>query len=200
MTPAGSGPAGERPWLVPVARLRKHPGARASFSIRAPIGGLAVSSSWVVQGSDICFEGTVEAASGGVVLHGSVSAPFEGTCRRCLETASGTLFAKLDEVCLDEVVDDIGYGVGAEWFDLEPVVHDACILELPVAPLCAESCLGLCATCGVNRNLEACSCGPPVDARWAALSELVQPARDREAPWGTAAGGQEEGHEQQDDD
>jgi uncharacterized protein len=47
------------------------------------------------------------------------------------------------------------------------------LLELPQAPLCRPDCAGLCDVCGVNRNLEACTCSTTVsDARWSALDQL----------------------------
>jgi uncharacterized protein len=46
-------------------------------------------------------------------------------------------------------------------------------LSLPMKPLCDETCLGLCPTCGVNRTREKCSCNDPlVDERWGALKDL----------------------------
>lgn len=48
-------------------------------------------------------------------------------------------------------------------------------LSIPMKPLCDESCLGLCPTCGVNRTREKCSCGESiVDDRWGALKDLRQ--------------------------
>ncbi len=46
-------------------------------------------------------------------------------------------------------------------------------LSIPMKPLCDESCLGLCPTCGVNRSSEKCSCGESiVDDRWGALKDF----------------------------
>ncbi|HEX6098632.1 MAG TPA: DUF177 domain-containing protein [Thermoanaerobaculia bacterium] len=46
-------------------------------------------------------------------------------------------------------------------------------LSLPMKPLCDESCLGLCPTCGVNRTRESCSCQTSiVDERWGALKDI----------------------------
>jgi uncharacterized metal-binding protein YceD (DUF177 family) len=46
-------------------------------------------------------------------------------------------------------------------------------LSIPMKPLCDESCLGLCPTCGVNRSREQCSCGESiVDQRWGALKDI----------------------------
>ncbi len=169
-----TGPARGRPFLVPVGALRRRPGARRPVRLEGPVEQLAASGSEVVPGSDVSFEGTVESTLGGVVLSGVVRAGWRGACRRCLVEAHGTLVTEVREVCVDEPDDDIGYGVGAEWLDVEPVVHDACILELPLAPLCGESCLGLCPICGANRNDETCSCGTPADSRWRQLTALGQ--------------------------
>jgi len=46
-------------------------------------------------------------------------------------------------------------------------------LSIPMKPLCDESCLGLCPTCGVNRTSEQCSCATLiVDDRWGALKDF----------------------------
>jgi uncharacterized protein len=70
---------------------------------------------------------------------------------------------EVKEVCTDDPDPDLMYPVEPDWLDLEPLVHDACILELPLAPLCREDCKGLCPECGVNRNSETCSCLVPTD-------------------------------------
>lgn len=46
-------------------------------------------------------------------------------------------------------------------------------LAIPMKPLCNESCLGLCVTCGANRSREECQCETSiVDERWGALKAL----------------------------
>lgn len=47
-------------------------------------------------------------------------------------------------------------------------------LSLPIKPLCASDCKGLCPSCGCNRNSETCSCDTsPMDPRLAALRGLT---------------------------
>jgi uncharacterized protein len=150
-----------RPWLVPVASLRRRPGSVLEVETSAAINELAVTDSWVPDGVPVSFEGTVESVIGGVTVSGVVRTVFEGRCRRCLETARGELLASIEEVCTDEPDPELGYGVHGDFLDLEPLVHDACILDLPLAPLCQENCQGLCPQCGVNRNHETCSCEAP---------------------------------------
>lgn len=57
--------------------------------------------------------------------------------------------------------------------DLEEVIRDAIVLELPLRPLCDPGCEGLCPTCG-----EKIAGGPHqhevLDPRWAALEALQE--------------------------
>ncbi|MDA8265329.1 MAG: DUF177 domain-containing protein [Actinomycetota bacterium] len=150
-----------RSWLVPLATLRRAPGSRRQVEIAASIPELAITYSGVPEGVPVSFDGAIESFAGGVNVKGLVRAPFEGTCRRCLGVARGHLVAVVDEVCMDHPRPDSDYAIGPDYIDLEPMVHDACILELPLAPLCQEQCQGLCPYCGANRNQETCSCVEP---------------------------------------
>ncbi len=42
--------------------------------------------------------------------------------------------------------------------DIEAVLEQQVILSVPAKRLCAEGCLGLCPTCGLNLNKAACNC------------------------------------------
>ena len=56
-------------------------------------------------------------------------------------------------------------------------------LSIPMKPLCDEKCLGLCPTCGANRNRESCRCEEPeADERWGALKGIREElAKKRES-------------------
>ena len=57
--------------------------------------------------------------------------------------------------------------------DLGELMHEQFVLALPMKPLCAEACKGLCAHCGTNLNKETCDCAPAwTDPRLAALQGL----------------------------
>ena len=163
------------PFVVGVAVLRKHPGTQKHVKVTGPIGELEVSDSRVPEGCDVEVDVLLESVPGGMVVSGTVSASWEGECRRCLETATGRLFARVRELFGDDADPELGYAMTPDWLDLEPLAHDACILELPLAPLCGPDCLGLCPECGANRNHETCTCTGEADPRWAALSGLGAP-------------------------
>ena len=58
-------------------------------------------------------------------------------------------------------------------FPLKQLAAEQIQLSIPMKPLCDESCLGLCAECGANRNRETCACqGSVVDERWGALQDI----------------------------
>ncbi|HYU17055.1 MAG TPA: DUF177 domain-containing protein [Candidatus Acidoferrum sp.] len=60
-----------------------------------------------------------------------------------------------------------------EEVDLEPLLREQIILAVPYAPLCSESCRGLCPVCGIDRNTGSCTCdAAPADPRWSGLRNL----------------------------
>jgi uncharacterized protein len=158
---------------VDVGALRRHPGERREFRRCGEIEELYVTAARVPEGVEVCIEGVLESVSGGILVTAAVSAPWEGECRRCLDAARGQLAAEVVELVTDEPDPDTGYALQGDVLDVRAMAHDACILELPPAPLCKEGCRGLCPVCGVNRNIEQCSCAPPLDPRWAALAGLA---------------------------
>lgn len=57
--------------------------------------------------------------------------------------------------------------------ELRHLASEQIQLSIPMKPLCTEGCLGLCPTCGANRNGERCSCQSLVtDDRFAALAGI----------------------------
>lgn len=171
------------PLSVNVADLLRTPHARKRVCTTAPApGDLTVSGSWVSEGAPVDVDVELESLPDGIVATGAVEATWEGPCRRCLEPGRGRLRAHVRELFTEGAGPDAdAYAFHADVVDLTELVHDAVLLELPVAPLCREDCAGLCPTCGANRNAGRCGCGPaPRDARWAALDglRLDEPQRD----------------------
>ena len=61
-----------------------------------------------------------------------------------------------DGMCLGDEL-DAGWYRGSE-IDLRHYLQEVVVLALPVQPLCREDCRGLCPHCGVDRNVETCTC------------------------------------------
>ena len=112
-------------------------------------------------------------SAAGIDAVGTVRAPWVGICRRCAVPVSGDLEIAVSERFGDGPLgeDDL-YPIVDDTIDLGPLVRDAIVLELPMAPLCREGCRGLCPQCGADRNEADCGCVAPVDPRWANLDVL----------------------------
>jgi uncharacterized protein len=175
--PSPTSPA--RPFLVHAAALRKVAGTTRHEERRGVIEGLGTVSVVVPEGAEIDAVVDLSSYPGGIMATGTVSAPWQGECRRCGGVVTGAVQATVRERYVpvgagsppaDPDTDD--YLLTDDLLDLEPLARDAVLLGLPLAPLCSEDCQGLCPQCGTNLNLETCACEAPVDPRWGALSEL----------------------------
>jgi uncharacterized protein len=161
------------PWIVHVAKLRRSIGTRWHERRSGVVEGLECTGSAVPEGTEVEADLVVEAVVGGVSVHGTLSAPWTGECRRCLAGASGTLVIPVFEHYTEGGDGSDTYPLTGDELDLEPMIHDAVLLELPQAPLCRADCQGLCPNCGADRNKQKCECDKaPVDPRWAALGTL----------------------------
>ena len=120
-----------------------------------------------------------------VALQGEVSFQAEYDCSRCAETIAlpvrlrvAGLFVpdeshkvmlageNVDEEALEDV-----YGYEKNSFSVMQPYREALVFALEPYPVCIPECKGLCPSCGVNLNREACRCAERrVDPRWAALA------------------------------
>jgi uncharacterized metal-binding protein YceD (DUF177 family) len=174
----------EDPFVVHVARLRRVAGARwhevrrAEFDPEHLIVARSSADSVVPDGAQASADLSLQSFDGGVMVTGTVSAPWSGVCRRCTTPVAGELaIAVRERFCepgprYGDPDDEEAYSIVDDELDLRPMVHDAVVLELPLAPLCREDCRGLCPTCGNDRNAEPCGCVAPRDPRWANLDVL----------------------------
>jgi uncharacterized protein len=165
--------AESRPLLVNVADLLRHPASRQEVRAQLPSDGLTVLDSAVPAGAPVDVDVELESLTDGIVVTGRVSAPWEGCCRRCLGPAGGTLDVRVRELYQPKPGSDDAFPLDGDQLDLEPLVREALLLELPLAPLCRPDCAGLCPECGADRNEHDCGHHAEVhDPRWDVLDEL----------------------------
>jgi uncharacterized protein len=158
---------------IGVLELRRRPGTLREVEIATPMQGLAITSAHVSEGADVGVSATLEAIEGGITIIGTVSAPWVGECRRCLDPVHGTLEISLSEVFEARPTEGETYPIEGDDIDLEPVVRDAVLLHLPLAPLCRPDCPGPAPeefpTTVADDSAEA---EPMPDPRWAGLEQL----------------------------
>jgi uncharacterized protein len=114
----------------------------------------------------------------GLLLQGEFSAKMGLDCVRCLEgyiQPVGWAFTDLyafDKRSISEsnlLVPEEGQ------IDLEPLIREYALLEIPIQPVCRPECKGLCPTCGENLNRADCGHRPGGDeSPFAKLKDLIQ--------------------------
>jgi uncharacterized protein len=168
------------PLVLDVRELGRRPGSMRPVrrTVPAPVG-LGVELAGVEPGAPLALDLRMEAVVEGVLVSGTVTAPVVGECGRCLDPLTDEitvtvqeLFAYLDSATDDSTDADEVRRLSGDQLDLEPMVRDAVVLELPLSPLCRDDCRGLCPTCGSRRDdLPADHTHDTTDPRWAALTE-----------------------------
>jgi uncharacterized protein len=161
-----------------VGKLRKQLGSSRHEQVRGTIAGLGAVGVLVPDGTSVDADLTLSSYPGGIMAAGRVTAPWQGECRRCGGPVSGTVVATVRERFAPPGAiqpEDDAYPLRGDQLDLEPLARDAVLLELPLAPLCSDECLGLCPRCGQNWNVSPCACVPEHDPRWSALDALAGP-------------------------
>lgn len=81
-------------------------------------------------------------------LEGLIKAEVDLQCARC-----GELFTAPFAETFDEVYED-----AVESIDVRGPLVESVAVMMPLKPLCAAGCKGLCQVCGGNRNLKVCGC------------------------------------------
>ena len=123
-------------------------------------------------------------------LVGRLDAVLELACCRCLEPFALPVRTPVDLLYLPHG-ENRGEGESEiaeedlstafyrdEHIDLDVLVREQFQLALPMKPLCADGCRGLCPMCGTNLNRESCSCDTSwQDPRLAALQSLLADGR-----------------------
>ena len=161
---------------VNVADLLRRLGTRRDLHREPVLHDLALSTSRVPEGTAVVLDGVLESVPNGVMAYGTVTAPWTGACRRCLQETGGEVEASFRELFERRPTEGETYRLAGEEIDLEPLVREAVLLELPLSPLCADDCKGLCPECGADLNAEGCDCEVDErDPRWAALDQLSFP-------------------------
>ena len=161
------------PFRIHVADLLRRPGAARSAQVTAPVLELRGPGAEIPAEAPVEIDATLERVSEGIVVRGLVRAGWEAACSRCLAPVAGAIAVHADELYERHPLAGETYLLDVDVVDLEPLVRDAVLLELPSAPLCRPDCAGLCASCGADRNVSSCECGSDEpDPRWAALRSL----------------------------
>jgi uncharacterized protein len=155
-----SAPLRRGPFRLDVADLLTRPTARRPVAVEAALDDVAGTGARV--GGPIQLQVVLERIPDGIVVRGTVRADWQATCSTCLRDLERTLEVAVDELYEEAPLEGETYPIEGHEIDLEQLVRDNLLLELPLAPRCETPCAP-----DVEIDTEAAP-----DPRWAALSEL----------------------------
>jgi uncharacterized protein len=162
-----------QPFVVNAAELVRRPGNRKVLHLAGPVTGLVVNEVRIPEDEDVTLDVTIDSMADGLTVDGRLQSRWVAECRRCLAEASKPIDLAVKELFQPEPIAEDAYAFEGAQLDLEPMIRDLLLLELPLAPLCRDECAGLCPVCGVNRNdLDCGHDDKPTDVRWSALESL----------------------------
>ncbi len=104
-----------------------------------------------------------------VIIEGMVETVVDTACSRCLDethlpirTSFRYTYLPADEMVLHDRelnAEDIEFSYfEGEMIDLDPLIYEQVVLQIPIKTLCCEDCRGLCPRCGTNLNISGCDC------------------------------------------
>ncbi len=126
-----------------------------------------------------------------VFARGNVGTSVELQCGRCLRSFVRDMDLNINvvyhpveelkgedkhEIRDDEL--DMGFYRGDE-LDVTDIVAEQLLLNIPMKPLCSDSCKGICPVCGADLNTGSCSCErKETDPRLEILKKLLENGKE----------------------
>jgi uncharacterized protein len=111
--------------------------------------------------SPVKVKGTVRGKDGFAQLEAETSFDFSIPCDRCarrIDRRYQYSFSHTLVLSLENEDDDKFIEVHVEKLNLDELVREDILLELPTKFLCCEDCRGICPICGKNLNDGPCGC------------------------------------------
>lgn len=156
------------------------------FLVSATIG---TSRDFTFEASEIRFEddfdifnleGSIKVTRTpqGLLAQGNFTGSLPMECVRCLTDYEQFLawnFTELFSFTRNNMTDS-GLLMPEDGFiDFEPIMREYGILEIPISPICAPGCKGLCVVCGENLNIVDCGHKKiNTDSPFSALKDLIE--------------------------
>jgi len=135
---------------------------------------------------DCHIELTVRRISESFFIHADLEGRFSTACHKCLEPTECHINSSFDLVVKKTSTEsggaspDDGSGDDAlihlpaseNRLELDQMIYENLVSDIPIQIRCREDCKGLCSGCGVNLNDGTCECEPGADPRWDSLRSL----------------------------
>ncbi|MBT1173240.1 DUF177 domain-containing protein [Bifidobacterium sp. MA2] len=184
------------PWAISVAQVASRAGQSkevdADFPAPSGIGDEVIG---VEEGAPVHVSGSFDSIVDGLILVARITAPVHAECTRCLRPLKrdwgidvtaffpyesdakakdgGKTKGEVEIIAGEEESEDT-YPLleNGAFADIEALLRDTLVENLPLQPLCREDCRGLCSQCGVDLNEHPDHHHDVVDNRFSGLAAL----------------------------
>lgn len=123
--------------------------------------------------------GTISNNGKSLIFKADCTGKMHTSCARCMKDIEVKVNFTIDEnLAADDGTisdeDDVILFEGNE-VDIDDIVMNDFLMEVPGKYLCSEDCKGLCQSCGADLNEGDCGCNQEfIDPRWAGLAEIMK--------------------------
>jgi uncharacterized protein len=160
---------------IDVTDLLGHQGARREVALDVALDDLGGTSARITAPVHATL--VLERIPDGIVARGTVESTWRAECSICLRELEQPMRVSVNELFEADPVEGETYPIDGAEIDVEQLVRDALLLDLPLAPHCEAPCEPVAVSVGVTPadtppTDPDSATGQPRDPRWAALSEL----------------------------
>ncbi|HHV29637.1 YceD family protein [Acetivibrio mesophilus] len=145
---------------IDISNILKHNGASLNLDFNETVGVNEFMPEEFDFSEPISFKGTLVNAGGIINLDGVLWVTYRTKCSRCLKDIESKMHIVVKEDFVEEGNDkaEEEYTYQGKFLELEKVMIDNIILNLPVKQVCDEACKGYCPKCGADLNENECKC------------------------------------------
>ncbi len=147
---------------ISIADALQNEGEAFTARVRGPMAPVDCGSESYAFPNGVSVEAEYRFDGEGITVTGSFKAETPVECARCLKPISYPVALEFTEYYSRQPEEGM-YAFSGEELDLDQMLGDNLVLNLPMRFLCREGCKGLCPLCGKDLNQGKCGCKPAID-------------------------------------
>lgn len=171
---------------IDVSKLKLQPGSSETYELTKSFEPLRWAGESINFASPLEIYATATNTGNSFLVEGKVKSELLLRCSRCINEFSYKINGEFKAEffpspnAADSPEADVHYYTG-NLIELQDVVLESILLELPMKAVCAEDCKGLCPKCGTNLNEKQCDCSlEEIDPRLEILQKLLESTSGKE--------------------
>lgn len=170
--------------FIDISDILEHPGAEKDLWAETDLKSAEIGERNIEFIQPIVIKGSLRNVSRGILAVGDFTTVVRLECSRCLDRYELRVNGELEELFVfrpegeaDEEKDV--FPIRGNKIDLEPVLYQLVISEIPFKPVCRPDCGGICPTCGKNKNKFPHVCQEEVvDIRMSKLKDYFKKSKE----------------------